>query len=139
MKCFKISVLALLCLIIVLGTMVSGNMSTGLIGVTGARYSSVVNEHTTFQMSINSSSVVTDTITLINGDGSSTPNSTVTVFKGSNLPTVIIPEKTGFVFSGYYTEENGGTCCYDKFGVGLVSYSNLPITKTLYAHWLEVK
>jgi len=137
MKCFKLSVLPLLCFAMIICATGICSGQTFLIGVTGARYASIVNEHSKVQFIINSSSVDTSVIQLFNGDGSSTPDSTITAFAGSSLPTVVIPQKTGWVFTGYYTAEDEGRQCYDQNGVGLVDYADLPITQNLYAHWVE--
>ena len=75
------------------------------------------------------------TVTL-SQEGATTPGTTsVTATYGSNMPTIVVPQKTGYSFDGYYTEANGGgTKYYNSDGSSARTW-NLAFNKTLYAKW----
>lgn len=56
---------------------------------------------------------------------------------GQKGPKVIVPEKTGYRFLGYYTETRGdGTKYFDEFGDGMKEWEEKKIV-TLYAYWVQ--
>ncbi len=74
------------------------------------------------------------TVTLDNDGGSA--NTTVTVTYGSAMPAITLPERTGYEFSGYFTEKNGkGTQYYWSHG-GSAQKWNKTSDITLYAYWI---
>lgn len=61
----------------------------------------------------------------------------ITAIYHETLPDIIIPEKTGSVFEGYFTGQNGtGTKVYSADGKG-IGVSEIEENTTLYAHWVK--
>lgn len=59
----------------------------------------------------------------------------ITIAYGTTASTVIVPERAGYTFLGYYDAENeGGTQWFNKNG-SLVRPWNIDSTTYLYAHW----
>lgn len=59
----------------------------------------------------------------------------VTATYDGALPDIAIPSHTGYIFDGYYTEENGrGVKCYGADGKGEYVW-NFTEVSSLYAHW----
>ncbi len=54
------------------------------------------------------------------------------------MPAITLPKRTGYIFNGYYTGQNGGTRYYDASGK---SQRNCDFTsaKTLYAYWTAIE
>lgn len=58
---------------------------------------------------------------------------------GAALPAISVPSKTGYIFGGYYTGENGtGTQYYNENGVGLINWAEAANT-TLHAKWTGIR
>ena len=70
------------------------------------------------------------------GNGGSNDQSTITMKHGDSNVSVIVPDRRGYQFTGFYTSASGGTCVFDANGKQVGSYN---VTKrgnvTLYAHW----
>ncbi len=57
---------------------------------------------------------------------------------GAALPAISVPSKTGYIFGGYYTGENGtGTQYYNENGVGQGTWGEAANT-TLHAKWTGI-
>jgi len=76
------------------------------------------------------------TVTL-NKDGGTGGNSSVTATYGQAMPSAgNVPTKTGYTFTGYYTEQNGqGTKYYDANNTSVKNWDKDDATATLYAGW----
>ena len=73
------------------------------------------------------------TVTLDRKNGSS--NITQTVYLGQTMSSISTPQKTGYNFGGFYTEENGnGTMYYNASGKATKAWDIVGDT-TLYAKW----
>ncbi len=63
---------------------------------------------------------------------------TVTVCVGDTLPTIVIPQRVGYTFEGYFTEPNGGgEAYYAADGTSLRDW-DIAANTTLYAKWQQV-
>ena len=64
--------------------------------------------------------------------------SSATATYDEEMPAITLPKRTGYIFNGYYTEQNGGTQYYDASGK---SQRNCDFTsaKTLYAYWTAIE
>ena len=76
----------------------------------------------------------TYTITL-NSDGGSGGTQSVQVVFDSNIPSITVPSKIGYVFQGYYTSKNGGGTQYINADGTSTRTWNIPSNTTLYAKW----
>ena len=76
----------------------------------------------------------TYTITL-NSDGGSGGSQSVQVVFDSNIPSITVPSKIGYVFQGYYTSKNGGGTQYINADGTSTRTWNIPSNTTLYAKW----
>jgi len=66
------------------------------------------------------------------GDGGS---ASVTATFDESMPDITIPSRAGYIFKGYYSEEDGGgTQYYDENGSSTNAW-NKPTATTLYAYW----
>ena len=75
-------------------------------------------------------------VTLDRAAGSGGTSSTYATFD-SDMPTITIPAKDGYLFGGYYTGQNGsGTQYYSAKGVSSRKYT-LAYDTTLYAKWTK--
>lgn len=75
------------------------------------------------------------TVTLNDGDGTGGSGS-ISATYGSDLPSVEIPDRTGYEFHGYYDGQNGaGTCYYSADGNSAAVWDKDSDT-TLYAYWI---
>lgn len=76
------------------------------------------------------------TVTL-NKDGGTGGNSSVTASYGQAMPSAgNVPTKTGYTFTGYYTEQNGqGTKYYNADNTSAQNWDKDDATATLYAGW----
>ncbi len=78
------------------------------------------------------------TITLDNQSATTAGSASVSATYGSAMPTITVPEKTGYTFGGYYTETNGsGTQYYTASGASAKN-SDFTTATTLYAKWTEI-
>lgn len=73
-------------------------------------------------------------------DGDDRPESSVEVETGDYPPDIDPPEKSGYVFKGYWTlqqDEADGTEVqyYDEEGISLIRYNDKWSSITLYAYW----
>ena len=74
------------------------------------------------------------TVTL-NADGGTGGSTSVSATYNSAMPTATMPTKTGFVFQGYYTGQNGtGTKYYNANGASAKNW-DIAGNTTLYAYW----
>ena len=74
-------------------------------------------------------------VNLNNEDATTSGSTSVTVTYEAGVPTITPPTKRGYVFGGYYTEENGaGTQYIGSNGVGTNTW-DLTSGTTLYAKW----
>src|SRR5574344_655069 len=65
-----------------------------------------------------------------------TGTTTITATYNSDLQNITIPQKTGYTFSGYYTQTNGqGQQYYDASGKG-TKKCDFTIDSTFYANWI---
>lgn len=70
-----------------------------------------------------------------NRQGGSGGSSSVTATRGSNMPAITLPTKTGYSFAGYFTSTGGsGTKYYNDDGSSARKY-NKTENITLYADW----
>ena len=60
----------------------------------------------------------------------------VTVTYGSSMPSATAPTRTGCIFSGYYTDINGGGTQYYNSSMQSVRTWDLKSNTTLYAYWI---
>ena len=76
------------------------------------------------------------TVTFNTNGGSGGQTSSVTVKKGSAMPTIntTAPTRTGYTFAGWYDSLSGGTMYYSKEGKSARSYDKTSGC-TLYARW----
>ena len=79
---------------------------------------------------------ITASITL-NRNGGSGGTSSVTAYYGDDMPTITIPTKYGYRFTGYYTSSSGGTQYYNSDGTS-TRVSLFSSSTTLYAHWSPI-
>ena len=78
------------------------------------------------------------TITFDQNGGSGGTTSISVVYDG-NPSQITPPSRTGYIFGGYYTAQNGGgTQYYNATGVGVKSW-DVPSNTTLYAYWSEIQ
>ena len=72
----------------------------------------------------------------LDNKGATTAGSTsVTTTYNQPVPSITVPEKTGYTFGGYYTEENGSGTQYIKAdGTSAKDWDKTNVTK-LYAKW----
>lgn len=76
------------------------------------------------------------TITFDKGAGSGGDNEVIAYY-GEKLPSIAIPERTGYVFDGYWDNPNGkGTKYFDEDGMCYDIWTEVDITQ-LYAHWIN--
>ena len=54
------------------------------------------------------------------------------------MPAITLPKRTGYIFNGYYTGQNGGTRYYDASGKS-VKNCDFTSAKTLYAYWTAIE
>ena len=75
----------------------------------------------------------------LNNQSPTTPgDTTVSATYDAAIPNITIPEKTGFLFDGYYTEEDGaGTKYINADGTSAKNW-DLDENKTLYAKWIQL-
>ena len=78
---------------------------------------------------------ITSTVTL-DMQGGSNGTESVSATYDSDMPSAIMPTRTGCIFLGYYDSQSGGTLYYDASGNGVRKW-NYSVAKTLYAHWHE--
>lgn len=80
----------------------------------------------------------TYTVTL-NGMGATTQTQTTTTITFNKLGSPIIkPQKTGYVFGGYYTETGGeGTQIFNSAGYGINTWT-IPDNGEVYAKWIPI-
>ena len=78
----------------------------------------------------------TFTVTLDNQSGTG-GTSSVTVVNGSNMPSATAPTRSGYTFSGYYTETNGGGIQYYTETMGSTRKYDKSTNITLYAYWIQ--
>ncbi|MGM9877320.1 MAG: InlB B-repeat-containing protein [Bacilli bacterium] len=65
--------------------------------------------------------------------------SSIAATYNSAMPTITLPTRTGYTFSGYYSETNGGgTQYYNADGTSANNW-NLTSNATLYAYWIANK
>ena len=74
-------------------------------------------------------------VTLDNKGGTSVTELVRDIRSGSKKTAVSVPEKTGYVFAGYYDAASGGTQYYNKDGNPTTETWNLTGNITLYAQW----
>ena len=74
-------------------------------------------------------------VTLERQSGSGGTNA-VTATYGSAMPAAAMPERPGYTFGGYYTEENGGGTQYYKADGTSARNWNKASNTTLYAKWM---
>lgn len=73
------------------------------------------------------------------GATSTTHTPKVTMTFDSACPLIVIPEKRGYTFKGYYTGIRGtGKQYYDEHGTGVASWTEETVD-TLYAYWEQTK
>ncbi|MBR6199025.1 MAG: SUMF1/EgtB/PvdO family nonheme iron enzyme, partial [Spirochaetales bacterium] len=80
--------------------------------------------------------VITHTVLLDNDDGTDS-QSLVTLDIGDVLPTIAVPSREGYVFGGYWSEQNGSGVQYidnNGYNVMLIDKS----VTTLYAKWTPI-
>ncbi len=77
----------------------------------------------------------TYTVTLNNQSAATAGTASVTATYGSAVPSITVPEKTGYTFAGYYTGTNGsGTQYISASGTSAKDWDIASAT-TLYAKW----
>ena len=77
-------------------------------------------------------------ITLDNKGANVTGSTSVTATYNSPVPSITIPEKTGYTFGGYYTEDNGsGTRYIKEDGTSAKDWDIVNVDK-LYAKWTVI-
>lgn len=77
------------------------------------------------------------TVTLDSADAQTPGTDSITAVYHEALPDIVIPEKAGSVFEGYFTGQNGtGTKVYSADGKG-TGISEIEEDTTLYAHWVQ--
>lgn len=75
-------------------------------------------------------------VTLDQQGATSAGSTSVSAIYGSGMPTINKPERSGYLFAGYYSETDGaGTAYYDASGAGAAAWDRTEDT-TLYAKWL---
>ena len=75
-------------------------------------------------------------LTLDNGNATVAGSSNVIVTYNNTLPSIAVPNKTGYSFGGYYSGVNGtGTKYYTEFGVENGNTWSTADNGTLYACW----
>ena len=73
-------------------------------------------------------------VTLKKNDGTET-SITVHAHYNEFMPQVVVPIRAGYIFEGYFTEQDGtGDQYYDNKGTSIKQYTNTSL-KTLYAKW----
>ncbi len=78
------------------------------------------------------------TVTFEQGSPTFQGTGDVTATYGAALPAISVPSKTGYIFGGYYTGENGtGKQYYNENGVGLINWVEAANT-TLHAKWTGI-
>jgi len=78
------------------------------------------------------------TVTLDNQSPTTSGSTSVVAAYGSDMPSITLPTKNGYLFGGYYSTTNGGgTQYYDRDGKSVRTY-DLKATTTLYAYWVAV-
>ena len=61
--------------------------------------------------------------------------SAVSAYSGEAMPSISVPSRTGYIFKGYYTAQNGqGIKCYNEDGSSAKNF-DLGKNVTLYAFW----
>lgn len=74
-----------------------------------------------------------------NQNGGSGGTTSISVVYDGNPSQITPPSRTGYIFGGYYTAQNGGgTQYYNATGVGVKSW-DVPSNTTLYAYWSEIQ
>ncbi|MCQ2801522.1 MAG: InlB B-repeat-containing protein [Bacilli bacterium] len=82
---------------------------------------------------------VTSTVSLDNQSPTTAGTTSVTATKGSAMPSITLPQKTGYDFGGYYTGTNGtGTQYYTSTGASARNW-DMDANTTLYAYWIAKK
>ena len=74
------------------------------------------------------------TITLDNQSASTAGSTSVTVTFDSPIPTITVPGKAGYVFTGYFSATSGGTQYINANGTSARNWDSATLTK-LYARW----
>ncbi len=79
-----------------------------------------------------------ETEVTLDGRGATAQEQTqVTMIYGEAGPAVILPEKTGYTFGGYYTGiRGGGKNYYDSAGQCVTEWEETSVT-VLYAYWIQ--
>ena len=80
----------------------------------------------------------TYTITM-NGDGGTVGESNVSATYDAAMPTTTKPERTGYTFGGYFTEQNGAGIQYYNADMTSAVNWNQPADATLYAKWTAIE
>lgn len=76
-------------------------------------------------------------ISLDSADAQSAGTTSITATYHNTLPDIVIPQKEGVIFAGYYTEQAGaGTQIYSADGKG-VTLSGFDKDSIIYAHWVQ--
>lgn len=76
-------------------------------------------------------------ISLDSADAQSAGTTSITATYHNTLPDIVIPQKEGVIFAGYYTEQAGaGTQIYSADGKG-VALSGFDKDSIIYAHWVQ--
>ena len=76
------------------------------------------------------------TVTLDNQSATTAGTTAVTATFDAAMPSITVPEKTGYTFGGYYTAANGGgTKYYNADGTSAHTWDIASAT-TLYAYWI---
>ncbi len=70
-------------------------------------------------------------------NGGTGGSGTISGYYGDALPTVTIPTKTDYIFTGYYTSATGGDRLFYATGAGTISNYEYEGSRTLYAQWAK--
>ena len=75
----------------------------------------------------------------LNMQGGSDGSNGATATYDANMPDITVPTRTGYVFDGYYDQQNGGgKKYYNKLGKSANTWDKEDGHVVLYANWLEI-
>lgn len=81
----------------------------------------------------------TYTVTLNNQSATTAGTSSFTTTYGASLSNITVPTKTGYIFKGYYSSQNGGGTQYFSSSGSATRSWDYDGNRTLYAYWVSTK
>ena len=78
----------------------------------------------------------TSSVTLDNQNATTAGTNSVTATWNTDMPDITVPTRTGYIFTGYYNEAEGGDQYYKADGTSARKWDYIG-EQTLYAHWIE--